>query len=120
MLNLRKKVTPQNKYTAFVNIINGVLQLSKRVAEVFSFLLIADANGFTDNVLAKEVRHTITSELGISDSNLSFYLSTLKAKSLIVRRAGKWVINDNIRPTYVEDILELVFTLTVGGEDDIL
>lgn len=116
MLNLRKKVTPQSKYTAFVDIINGVLRLSKRVTEVFSFLLIADASGFTDNVLAKEVRRTIISELGISDSNLSFYLSTLKAKTLIIRKGSNWVINDNIRPVYVSDTLELVFTLVVGDE----
>jgi len=111
-MNLRKKVSNASLYTEYVNILNGVLQLSNREAEVLSFILAADANGEYDNINAKHVRSAIINNSGISESNLSRYLSTLKAKGLVVRApTGKWVVNDHIRPQVVSGIMELTITL---------
>ena len=118
-MNLRKKVSNGSLYSEYVNILNGVLQLSKRESEVLSFMLAADANGEYNNVNAKHIRSAITTYLGISESNLSRYLNTIKNKGLIIRSpSGKWVVNDYIRPVVTSGILELTITLdTNDGEE---
>ena len=116
-MNLRKKVSKDSIFSDYVNILNGVLQLSKREAEVFSFILAADANGERDNINSKKVRSALISRLGISEPNLSRYLSTLKAQKLIVRgQGGKWVVHNYIRPMIVGGILEVTVTLELLNE----
>jgi hypothetical protein len=112
-MNLRKKVKSSSLYTEYINILNGVLQLSKRESEVLSFMLAADANGEHENVNAKHIRQAIMNHLSISESNLSRYLNTLKSKGLLVRSPtnNKWIINENIRPDVTSGILELTITL---------
>ena len=116
-MNLRKRVSKSLLYSNYVNILNGVLQLSKREAEVFSFILAADANGENDNINSRKVRSAITEELDISEPNLSKYLSVLKTQNLIVRsRGNKWVVHDYIRPIVVGGILEVTITLELLNE----
>ena len=110
-MNLRKKVSNDSLYTEYVNILNGVLQLSNREAEVLSFLLAIDGSG-EKNINTKNARTTIVGYLGISEPNLSKYLNTLKTKGLIIRDLdNKWVINKYIRPDVVGGILEVTITL---------
>lgn len=117
-MNLRKKVTNGSLYTEYVNILNGVLQLSNREAEVLSFILAADANGEYENINSKSVRSAIVSYLGISEPNLSKYLNTLKSKGLVVKSLkNKWVINEYIRPQVNGGILELTITLDLNGKE---
>jgi len=117
MNNLRKKVSRELLYTEYVNILNGVLQLSRRESEVLSFMLALDASGET-NVNNTNARKVLTKYLGISESNLSRYLNTIKSKKLIVKDANnKWVINQYIRPHVVGGILEITITLdSVNGD----
>jgi len=113
-MNLRKKVQKHRVYSEYVDILNGILRLSKRETEVFSFLLSADANGDHLNINARHIRAALKKQLGISESNLSLYLATLKKLNLIVRNEDyKWVINDNIRPGLEGGIIEIVVTLEV-------
>lgn len=113
-MNLRKKVQKHSLYSEYVNVLNGVLQLSKREAEVFSFLLAADANGEHLNINARHIRSALMQSLGISESNLSLYLSTLKKLGLIVRNEDrKWVINDVVRPGGTDEVVEITVTLEV-------
>ena len=115
-MNLRKKVSNDSLYTEYVNILNGVLQLSNREAEVLSFILAIDGSG-ERNINSKNARDAITNYLGISQPNLSKYLNTLKTKGLIVRDVdNKWVVNKYIRPDLVGGILEVTITLDLDGE----
>ena len=119
MLNLRKKVNRQSLYSDYVNILNGVLQLSKREAEVFSFILAADATDHKDDINSQKVRSLIVATLGISEPNLSRYLGTLKSKKLILRGPdGKWILNDNIRPNVIGDVIEITYTLELKNNID--
>lgn len=116
-MNLRKKVSRELLYTEYVNILNGVLQLSNREAEVLSFILAIDGSG-EPNINSKVARSTIVNQLSISEPNLSKYLSTLKAKKLIIRDStGKWVVNDYIRPDLKGAILEITITLDTEEGD---
>ena len=117
-MNLRKKVSSNSLYTEYVNILNGVLQLSNREVEVLSFLLAIDGSG-ERNINSKSARGAIVQYLGISEPNLSKYLNTLKTKGLIVRDVdNKWVINKYIRPDIVGGILEVTITLDLDGEEE--
>ena len=125
-MNLKKTVQKHNLYSEYVDVLNGVLQLSKRESEVFSFLLAADAQGEHLNINARHIRSALRQHLGISESNLSLYLSTLKKLNLIVRNTDrKWVINNMMRPTIyelkredesVEKLVEVTVTLVVDED----
>jgi len=117
-MNLRKKVSNNSLYAEYVNILNGVLQLSNREAEVLSFILAIDGSG-ERNINSKNARTAIVGYLGISEPNLSKYLNTLKTKGLIIRDLdNKWVINKYIRPDVVGGILEVTITLDLDGEGE--
>jgi len=119
-MKLQKKVNKSNFYIDFVNILNGVLQLSGREAEVFSHILEFSDNGFKDNINHKTIRTLIVKDMGISEANLSRYLNTLKVKGLIVKGDNnKWIINDNIIPVFINDSVEINFTLNIQEDDTI-
>ena len=116
-MNLRKKVPSREIYTEYVKILNGVLQLSNREAEVFSFILQADPL-FPSNINSKALRKLILGQLGISEANLSKYLRILKSKGLIVRGTDrKWILNENIRPEINNGFIEVGITLELKTDD---
>lgn len=118
-MKLQKKVNRSSLYTDYVNILNGVLQLSPREAEVFSYLLFYSDNGHEDNVNRKDIRNSIVRILGISTANLSRYLNTIKTKGLIVKGdSTKWVINENIKPQIVDSKIDVSFILNIIEDED--
>jgi len=121
---LRKKVNKDNVFINYINILNGVLRLSKREIEVFSLMLTFESIDFD----LSSVRKTIVNTLGISEANLSRYLGTLKKTKLLVKEGKEWVINNTIKPDFIyvdekgEDlenpIVEITFSLEVLEEDE--
>ena len=117
-MKLVKTVNKSDLHFDFVNILNGVLQLSKREAEVFSYILLADQNGHNNNINTKSIREDVMNKLGINDANLSRYLGTMKSKRLIIRgKDNKWVINDNIRPVIESGNIEITFILNIKEDE---
>ena len=112
-MNLRKLINKDSLYEEYINILNGVLKLSKREVEVLALILKADTNGVGEDINSKLIRIGITKTLGISEPNLSKYLNTFKAKGIIIKENGNWVVNNNIRPIVTSGILELIFTLEI-------
>lgn len=110
---LKKKVTKETLFSEYTKILNGVLGLSKRETEVFSFILLADKNGDKTNINSKSLRSEMIQTLKISEANLSRYLGTLKTKGLIIRGQAGWVINDLIRPVVKDNVFELRFILEI-------
>jgi len=112
---LKKKIPKEEIYKEYCKILNGVLQLSNRESEVFSFLLKADSLSKGGDINTKGIRSDIIKSLNISEANLSRYLGVIKEKGLIVRGFnGKWVINDIMRPIIKDGIFELKFILDVN------
>jgi DNA-binding MarR family transcriptional regulator len=107
---LKKKVSKVNLFTEYVKIINGVLQLSPREAEVLSFILEKDSIG------VKPSRLEFLERTGVSQANYSRYIGVLRSKGLIVRgQTGKWVVNDLVRPIVKDNKFELKFVLELGN-----
>lgn len=102
--------------TQYVRVINVVLQLPKRVAEVLSLLLYLGLQNDYDqgvNINSKSNRLVIKRTLGISDSTLSIYLHTLKAKHLLLRGDKGWVLNQAICPVITGDKIAVNFSLAI-------
>jgi hypothetical protein len=114
---LQKKINKSSFYKDFVNILNGVLQLSNREAEVFSLLLFYSDTGYEYNVNSKQVRAGIISALGISEANLSRYLGIIKVKNLIIKNNNKWVINPNIKPNINDEEVNITFALKLYNDE---
>jgi len=119
MKTFQKKVKKTNLYKEYVQIINGVLQLSFREAEVFSLLLklndeLASLIADTGDILSTDIRRIVMKETRISKTNLVKYINALSSKNIIVRTPNnKWQINETFVPKTIGDINEIVFILDI-------
>jgi hypothetical protein len=117
MKTFHKRIAKENLYKEYVLIINGLLQLSFREAEVFSLLLklndeLASFIADTGDILSTDIRRIVMRETRISKTNLVKYINSLSEKGIIVKGTnGKWHINETFVPKTVGDINEIVFVL---------
>jgi len=114
----RKKISKQNLYREFVRVLNGLLQLSEREAEVLSLLMGIDANWKPvleteqKNILSTDNRKALMQETRINKNNLTKYLSTLKEKGVLVGNSVEgYYINPIFMPKETSGIVEIVFIL---------
>jgi len=112
----RKKISKQNLYREFVRVLNGLLQLSEREAEVLSLLMGIDANWKPvleteqKNILSTDNRKALMQETRINKNNLTKYLSTLKEKGVLVGNSVEgYYINPIFMPKETSGIVEIVF-----------
>lgn len=112
---LRKIVSKEDVFKEYVKILNGVMGLSPREADLFSFILKQDSIVPGSNINGKAIRKQAMAELHLNDTNLSRYLGVLKEKGLVVRGTKGWVLNDSIRPTFKDRSINLKFILELGG-----
>lgn len=117
MKTFHKRIAKENLYKEYVSIINGLLQLSFREAEVFSLLLrlndeFANLIADTGDLLSTDMRRIVMRETRISKTNLVKYINILAEKGILVRNSNnKWRLNDVFVPMTVGDINEIVFVL---------
>jgi hypothetical protein len=117
MKSFRKKTTKQNLYKEYVKILNGVLQLSYREAEVFAVLLRlneewAEVVANTHNILSTDIRKKLMNDTRITKTNLVKYINSLKDKNIIIpNEYGGWYINETFVPYFTGGINETVFIL---------
>lgn len=114
----RKKISKKHLYKEFVRVLNGLLQLSDREAEVLSLLMGIDANWRPvletekKNILSTDNRRALMEETRINKNNLTKYLNTLKEKGLLVGDADTgYSINSIFMPKQTGGIVEIVFIL---------
>lgn len=117
MKTFHKRISKENLYKEYVLIINGLLQLSFREAEVFSLLLklndeLANMIAETGDLLSTDIRRIVMRETRISKTNLVKYINVLSSKGILVRGSdNKWHMNDMFVPITIGDINEIVFVL---------
>lgn len=119
----RKKVSRKKLYREFVRVLNGLLQLSDREAEVLSLLMGIDATWQpilgkgTKNILSPDNRKALMRETLISKNNLTKYLQTLKDKGLLIGDSSQgFYINPMFMPKETANIIEIVFTLDIENK----
>jgi len=111
-----KRVKGDDLYKDYVRVINGLLQLSDREAELFSLLLKIDCEwepklGESKNILSTDIRRAIMKETLINENNLSKYISVLKDKGVLVKTEDGYEIREMFVPKLTGGLLEVVFIL---------
>jgi hypothetical protein len=116
----KKKVKAKNKYREFIKVMNGLLQLSDREAEVLSLLMKLDAEwspvlNETKDILSTDSRKAIMGETLINKNNLSKYVKLLKDKGLLyLNDRDGYEVTPIFMPKQTGDYIELLFILDIS------
>lgn len=124
MKNFRKILPKKKLYSEYVKIMNGIFGLSKREAEIYSFMVMLDSEwrplSDTDykDILSTSNRRLIIRECNIQKTNLTRFINILKHKGLLhTNEHGGHEIPSAIALNIENDIVEIVFTLETDGND---
>lgn len=121
----KKRIRSSKLYKEFINIFNGVLQLSVRETEVLALLLKLDTEWNEDedglkNVISRTCRKYIIKEAIISKSNLSKFIKKYKEIGLLEPIEGteyRYEFIRNFVPSINEDnTITITFKLEVEYE----
>ena len=114
----RKKISRKHLFREFVKVLNGLLQLSDREAEVLSILMSIDANWRpvveteTKNILSTDNRRALMKETRVNKNNLTKYLSILREKGLLSGNNNEgYCITPMFMPKETAGIIEVIFVL---------
>lgn len=124
MKNFRKKLPKRKLYSEYVRMMNGYFGLSKREAEVYSFMLMLDTEWkpLSDrdykNILGTTNRSLIIRECNINKTNLSRLVASLKEKGLLINNThGGYEIPSDISIDSNALIIETVFTFEIIDDE---
>lgn len=124
MKNFRKIVPQRKLFSEYVKIMNGIFGLSKREAEIYSFIVRLDSEwrpvstrDYKD-ILSTSNRKLIIRECNINKANLSRLIIGLRGKKLIVLNAnGGYEVPSPISINLNDKVTEIVFSLEVAKDD---
>jgi hypothetical protein len=123
MKNFRKKLPQKKLFSEYVRIMNGIFGLSKREAEVYSFILELDTKWVpiseTDfkDILSTTNRKHIIRECNINKTNLSRLIINLRKEGLLeINEFGGYEIPASIALDIKNKVVEVVFTLEVTDD----
>lgn len=115
-----KKIPRKHLHKEFIKVLNGLLQLSPREAEVLALLMGLDENwrpvlgNEVKNILSTDNRRALMRETLISKNNLIKYINVLKEKGLLLGDSQEgYSINPMFLPKETSGIVEIVFTLDI-------
>ena len=117
-----KNIKSENLYAEYARILNGLLQLSDREAELFALLLMVDYEwepklGEPKNILSTDTRRAIMKETLINKNNLSKYIGVLREKGVLVKTENGYEIREMFVPKLIGGLLEVVFALDTRDKD---
>lgn len=122
-----KKIKKKNKYSEFIRVLNGILNLTPREGYILSLLFTIQesksANELKrDGLITKEVRGYIKETENMSKSGLSKIEHSLKDRGVLISNTkGKLIINPIFNPIETEKGLKVMFILDYKTiEDEII
>lgn len=123
MRAFRKTIKQKHLYKEYLNIINGILGLSGKEAEVFSLLIQLELEqkpvlGNKVDILSTTNRKAIMAETLINKNNLSKYISILKSKGLINKDKDGYFVNKMFIPEVDKNTIETLFVLEIEQTED--
>ena len=123
MKNFRKKLPKRKLFSEYVRVMNGIFGLSKREAEVYSFIIELDSKWVPINdkdykdVLSTSNRRLIIAECNINKTNLSRLIIQLRNEGLLeLNERNGYQIPASIALDISEKVFEIVFTLEVDDD----
>lgn len=124
MKNFRKRLPQKKLYSEYVKMMNGYFGLSKREAEVFSFIVKLDTEWTPKSdkdykdILSAGYRKLIIRECNINKTNLSRLILDLKDKGLIItNKDGGDELPPNLALNKDDKIIETVFTFEITDDE---
>ena len=124
MKNFRKKLQKKKIFSEYVRVMNGIFGLSKREAEVYSFILKLDTEWTPasdldyKDILSTSNRRLIIRECNINKTNLSRMIIQLRKEGLVeLNQYGEYEIPSSIAIDLTDNIIEVVFTLEVSDNE---
>lgn len=123
MKNYRKKLPQKKLFSEYVKLMNGYFGLSKREAEIYSFIVELDSKWvpITDkdykDILSTTNRKLIIRECNINKTNLSRLIIQLRNEGLIeLNEHGGYEIPTSLALDINDKIFEIVFTFEIEDE----
>lgn len=118
MKAFKKTIKNKDIYKEYVNILNGLLQLSGKEMEILSLLLEIEMNnihilGKKQDLLSTDNRRALMENTGINKNNLSMYIKVLKDKGIILEDDNGHYVNKMFIPDIEEDKSETIFILNL-------
>lgn len=120
MKTFLKHVTKQTVYKQYVKVINGLLQLSDREAELLALLLELNDNmtnsslSISDNILSTDNRRIIMAKTMINKNNLVKYIKSLVDKGVLTKSDSGYKLVDIVIPKIANDELAVCFKLNIS------
>lgn len=117
MKTFSKAVTKPNIYKEYVKVINGLLMLSDREAELLALLLELNDNmpnySELDNILSTDNRRIIMAKTRVNKNNLVKYIKTLINKGVITKANSRYKLNETMVPKITNGELNVCFRLNI-------
>jgi|SRR6056297_1704150 len=118
----KKNIKGKDLYREHINILNGLLKLTGKEAEVFSILLQISIEqkpmfGKKQDVLSTDNRRLVMGQTNINKNNLSKYISVLKSKNILLKDNGGYYINQMFIPDVNNNASETLFILNIDNEN---
>ena len=114
-MQFQKKVQKKQLCKEVTNVLQGLLQLSEKSAEVLAVLMEIDLNWtpVTDNavkdVLSTDSRKIVMESTGIAKTNITKYITPLiQRKVLYINDKGGYEVNKSLLPSYAKEV-QIVF-----------
>ena len=122
MKAFKKTIKNKDIYKEYVNILNGLLQLSGKEMEVLSLLLEIEMTrppilGKKQDILSTDNRRALMDATGINKNNLSMYIKVLKDKGIIREDNNGHYINTMFIPDIKDNVSETVFILNLEKDE---
>jgi hypothetical protein len=107
----KKTIKSNHIYREYVNVLNGLLQLSGKECELLSLLLEIEFTkptilGKKSDLLSTDNRKALMEQTGVNKNNLSKYINILKHKRVILSDDNGHYINGMFMPKIDKDILD--------------
>lgn len=123
MKNFRKKVPQKKLFSEYTRIMNGIFGLSKREAEIYSFMLKIDSEWHPvsdkdyKDILSTSNRKLIIRECNINKTNLSRLIIDLRNSGLVeLNQHGGYEIPSSLALNIRDKVFEIVFTLEIDED----
>jgi hypothetical protein len=123
MKNYRKKLPQRKLFSEYVKAMNGYFGLSKREAEIYSFIVELDSKWVPisgkdyKDILSTTNRKLIIRECNINKTNLSRLIIQLRNEGLIeLNEHNGYELPSSLALDLNEKIFEIVFTFEIEDE----
>lgn len=120
---LKKTIKKKSLYREYVNLLNGLLQLSERELQLLSMFVKIDtewtpkADKDTKDILSTDNRKLIMKETLINKNNLSKYIKKLRDKGLIIPTDdGGYEVIALLRPDIKDNNVNLSFIIEINND----